>query len=619
MTWFFGIVAALVVLDGLRLRGRFLSLPRLTGAEGPVEADQPGVVAFTGPGVELDSATAASARELLEREGLEAVDLLPANARVADAMGLMAFVDPKTYRKSPLARGRSATAALIATPELAQRAELAPDSYPTGDAVAVFRAAARAKIYAPRAVDVALAPGMSAPALSPADRLGLIQAVFRRSTPAFLVLQLLMLLVIAAGAAWPGAWPAGLVALGAFHLQPLIATAGTGMRPRDLWPMVLFRLPLELWNWLRTATAPSRPAAEDPVEVRRPGYAELLARNPDRLFEPRSEVCPLCGSHSLSVRLRTTDLLQHKPGQFTIERCGDCGHMFQNPRLSLEGLDFYYKDFYDGLGENGADFFFGAMGGMYRKRANMVAEVDQSPGRWLDVGGGHGHFCVVAKDDFPDTEFEALDLSDSVDEAQRRGWVEDGHRGLFPDVAPTMAGHYDVVSMYHYLEHTRDPHAEIAAAYQALRGDGLLIIELPDPDSPMGRVLGRYWIPWFQPQHQHFVSVANLDKLLREHGFEPLEWHRSEAHQKNDLFGAVSLWLASLAPVGDMPWRPPLTALGRLRRRLVWTIGLPLVGLAQVGDFLLSPFLKATTSTNTYRVLARKSGASASGVIDAAA
>ena len=33
--------------------------------------------------------------------------------------------------------------------------------------------------------------------------------------------------------------------------------------------------------------------------------------------------------------------------------------MFQNPRLSLDGLDFYYKDFYDGLGEDGMEFVFG--------------------------------------------------------------------------------------------------------------------------------------------------------------------------------------------------------------------------------------------------------------------
>ena len=35
-----------------------------------------------------------------------------------------------------------------------------------------------------------------------------------------------------------------------------------------------------------------------------------------------------------------------------------------------------------------------------------------------------------------------------------------------------------------------------------------------EPESPFGRLLGRWWIPWFQPQHQHLLSVANLEREL---------------------------------------------------------------------------------------------------------
>src|SRR6266567_4088927 len=90
----------------------------------------------------------------------------------------------------------------------------------------------------------------------------------------------------------------------------------------------------------------SRSAA---VELRRPAYQADLAGGLDRLFEPRRTACPWCGSARLRERLRTTDLLQHKPGRFHLDRCQDCGHVFQNPRLSFAGLEFYYRDFYDGL------------------------------------------------------------------------------------------------------------------------------------------------------------------------------------------------------------------------------------------------------------------------------
>ena len=59
-----------------------------------------------------------------------------------------------------------------------------------------------------------------------------------------------------------------------------------------------------------------------------------------------------------------------------------------------------------------------------------------------------------------------------------------------------MAGAYDVVSMHHYLEHTREPLDELDAAATALVPGGHLLIELPDPESRFPLVVGRWWIPW---------------------------------------------------------------------------------------------------------------------------
>ena len=131
-------------------------------------------------------------------------------------------------------------------------------------------------------------------------------------------------------------------------------------------------------------------------------------------------------------------------------------HVFQNPRLSIEGLDFYYGDFYDGVGEEGLEAVFSSGRKSYDGR---VAIVDRhvEPNRWLDVGTGHGHFCLIAKGRWPGASFHGLDMTDSVEIAERRGWIETGHRGLFPEVAPGLADQYDVVSMHHYLEHTREP------------------------------------------------------------------------------------------------------------------------------------------------------------------
>ncbi|MGH4009264.1 MAG: methyltransferase domain-containing protein, partial [Pseudonocardiaceae bacterium] len=191
----------------------------------------------------------------------------------------------------------------------------------------------------------------------------------------------------------------------------------------------------------------------DLYELRRPYYQAELAGGVERFLEPRRDTCPWCGSTALSVRLRTSDLIQRKPGAFTLEQCGTCQHIFQNPRLTPAGLDFYYRDFYDGLGQELMEEAFSAAGQSYRGRVDMLKPFT-TPRAWLDVGAGHGHFCRLAREVWPDAEFDGLDQSVSVEEAQHRGWIDHGYRGEFVALAGELAGQYDVVSMHHYLEHT---------------------------------------------------------------------------------------------------------------------------------------------------------------------
>ncbi len=311
-------------------------------------------------------------------------------------------------------------------------------------------------------------------------------------------------------------------------------------------------------------------AARDALATAAAGAAASRPRPPvpvpppdDVLFEPRRDSCPWCGGAALVDRLDTTDLLQHKPGRFHLDECAGCGHVFQNPALSPAGLDHYYAEFYEGEGEEPWEFAFAAMGGAYRKRTDALARHTE-PRAWLDVGTGHGHFCLVARQRWPEATFDGLDLSESVEEAARRGWIDAGYRGLFPDLADSLSRSYDVVSMHHYLEHTRDPRLELAAAAKALEPGGHLMIEGPDVDCPWSRRLGPYWRCWFQPQHQHFVTCDNLVAALEGSGFDVVAVERGPATEGMDITSAVTFWVNRTAPDPRSPWRPPPGPGGRV-------------------------------------------------------
>ncbi|MFD3546787.1 class I SAM-dependent methyltransferase [Streptomyces sp. NPDC058655] len=352
----------------------------------------------------------------------------------------------------------------------------------------------------------------------------------------------------------------------------------------------------------------SRTARTLRVAALRAAYREELAEGTAVFFGPRARACPWCGSGRIGGHLRTTDLFQHKPGVFALDRCHDCGHLFQNPRLNERGLAFYYRDFYDGLGEERLGGVFGGRTASYRSRAVSVRPHLAGAAEWLDVGTGHGHFCESARAVLPAVAFDGLDRSDGAELAERAGRVRRGRRGTFPELAERLPGSYDVVSMFHYLEHCTDPQGELEAARTVLRPGGLLVIDVPDPESRFARLLGRWWLPWLQPQHLHLAPAANLRRRLAESGFTVLAEEHAQAHDAVDLVAAAWVALDAVAPREDLPWlSAPPGAWRRALRTAVLLAGVPLLLAATTLDRLVAgPLAGRLRLTNAYRLIARR-------------
>ncbi|MFF5488472.1 methyltransferase domain-containing protein [Streptomyces virginiae] len=594
----------------VRARRRLRAVPVLPPTP-PAAAGVPRAAEWrllTARGVEPDPATFLAACAYAEGEGLRVLDLLPADLPAERALGLLRLVDPARYRQDRLAAGRGAGFAVLATEEVLARAGVDPGG-PRPDPAELLALTRRLKEYAADATGLAIAPGLSCGGLGEAAGPARAAELRAQGLPpgALAAAQLGGLALLAGVAVRQGRW--GAAAAGLYWLQPSLVLGGrrSPLRPAGLGRATAARPLRSLGAGLRTAAAAGRDTPSDGAleAARAAAYREDLAAGIGRFLEPRRTDCPWCGSDRLTVQVRVPDLLQGKPGRFTLERCEECRHVFQNPRLSLEGLEFYYRDFYDGRGGEGTGVVFGTQGAAYRGRAEMLLP-HADPASWLDVGTGHGHFCNAARAVWPRTRFDGLDMGDGVREAERRGWVETGYLGQFPEFAAKLAGQYEVVSMYHYLEHTREPLAELDAAATVLAPGGFLAIELPDPQSRMARFVGPLWLPWFQPQHQHLMPAANLREALADRGFTVVAEEHGPAHQGNDFFGAVALAATRLSPDPDRPWGPGSTPRARLLAHVVRVVALPCFAAAVALDTVRSAVARRTDGGNAYRMLARK-------------
>jgi SAM-dependent methyltransferase len=607
MTWLFVAFAVLLVLGGLRRRRR---LSRLHVLAPSATAVDPAHLFWLAPGVSLDDAGRRAASAWAAAEELDALDLWPADLPASRLLALGGVIDPTRYRSLRLAWGMTAGHALLVSQELAERSGIAEPRTPAEFA----RAARGLKRYAPTGYDVAVCPGMHAQRSDPRRRSAALRELVGPLAPFLLALQGITIALAGLGFLW--SFAGGAAALAAYQLQPFVATLGSRLRPRDLALTVLLRTPLDALAWLQAVLLPkARADRKGTKDALRPIYAELLTGGTDRFLEPRRKTCPLCDGGSLGVHLRSPDVIQGKPGRFTLERCEDCGHVFQNPRLSPDGLFFYYRDCYDGLGAERYDAIFSAMQKAYVERARLL-QGRGIPRRWLDVGGGHGHFCCAAREVWPDARFDLLDVGEKVDEAERMGWADRAFRANLPEVAPSVAGEYDVVSMIHCLEHVFDPLAELRAARTALGSGGYLLVEIVNLDDPTSRLLGCWWYLWFQPQHLHLLSPANLDRLLHEAGFRVVErqWREAESTLGLRLLSgpftlAALLVLRRLGPDPRLPWRSKTGVLGRARRA-VWLVSPLLLVPAALGDLLVRPLvLRGRRGSWVLRVLAQASDA----------
>jgi len=604
-----GLAAAHVVeaIELRRRRARLESLPVPEPGSARVTSGKLEVVSVAGSAV--DDETLAGVGQEMEATGVQVVDLVPGDLPADRVLRLLRRVAPHRVGTDPYHTPGGAHEVVVLHPSLTGRAGSPADE--PRDRGRLVRRTVHAQRYAPTASAVRLAPRLRAAPSTPEQRWRELEELsapawpYAAAAPILVGLETAHLLAMTAGL-FVAPW-AAIAALATWSAQPALVLGGTSTS-RQQAPLLtgLQRLPHAWLDNLRTTVAGAR--ATRARAARRANVPVPVAPAADVLFEPRRAACPWCGSTDIVGRLDIGDLLQNKPGTFHLDECTACGHIFQNPALTVAGLDHFYEDAYDGIGEELAETSFAGLGAIYRSRVESLAR-QHEPRAWLDVGTGHAHFCLAARERWPELTIDGLDMSDTVEEAQRRGRIDTAYLGFFPEMADSLPRRYDVVSMHHYIEHTREPLRELEAAAKVVEPGGYFMIEMPDPASPWSRRLGRYWWQWGQPQHQHFVTCEEMVKAVEDVGFDVVSVERGPATMGGDLFNSIGLVLQQVARSPHLPWLPAPSAAHRAKRLALYTAAVPSLVVTKIADDVKDTLRRsrpASSAGNAYRLVARR-------------
>jgi SAM-dependent methyltransferase len=237
--------------------------------------------------------------------------------------------------------------------------------------------------------------------------------------------------------------------------------------------------------------------------------------------------CYLCGSSAFVPFITAEDDLTGKPGRFTFVTCVRCGLRYQNPRLTVEHVKSYYDDEYIAHRKKTdwgplTGFFNWAMDRHDRQKDKIVSRYVRLDERSdvLDVGCAVGTFLQKMRSRYgvraTGVDFKDLSANPSIDGVDFRC-------GLFYE-QDFGARRFDLVTMWHFLEHDYDPIRTLTTARDLLKPDGRLVIEVPRLDSTTFRLFGDRWPGLQAPQHTVLYDRTALLLAMDKAGLDVVEY-----------------------------------------------------------------------------------------------
>ena len=231
-----------------------------------------------------------------------------------------------------------------------------------------------------------------------------------------------------------------------------------------------------------------------------------------------SPICMLCGSGQA----------QRYPSKYmkgTLWRCLDCDLRFIFPHPQAEALKAVYnEDYYTSSNSNeqGYSDYNGDRPNIlrtFRRRVESLRRVVPDKARSLDVGCAYGFFLEAAAQAGWDPY--GIDISQHAIERARESLGERVWEGDFLEEELPVE-RYDVITMWDYLEHIRDPKANLAKVRRLLVDGGILALTTPDVGSLPARAFGHRWMGYKLDEHLVYFSRSTIRRLLEEAGFRVL-------------------------------------------------------------------------------------------------
>ena len=231
-----------------------------------------------------------------------------------------------------------------------------------------------------------------------------------------------------------------------------------------------------------------------------------------KFMERAESSCILCNSPKRE--------LLFQQGNWNVYRCSSCGLGLLDPQPSQNELYELYRSSYfhdqydDGLEPSSPEMAKRLSSESHRIRFFRGLK---KQGTVLDIGCGMGYFLNACRT--YGYNVEGVDISDDSASYVRESLNIPVRTG------PIESLHYesesiDIITMWHFLEHAADPRVYLKKAWQWLKPEGLLVIDVPNYEGTDAIKTWNKWKGWSLPYHLYHYTEKTLCDMLSKYGFK---------------------------------------------------------------------------------------------------
>lgn len=259
-------------------------------------------------------------------------------------------------------------------------------------------------------------------------------------------------------------------------------------------------------------------------------------------MEKAPEKCILCGEEEKT-------LLIEKP-PWAVYRCSSCGLGFLTPRPSKEEIQALYdqeycEEYFVEGGKPGTAEFKKRIG-LESSRIRFFRGLRKT-GRVLDIGCGYGYFLAACRE--KGYEVHGIEFS---------GWALKHATEVLG--IPVSVGNvsdidlpensFDVITMWHALEHVPEPDRVVRHVKRWLKKDGLFIVDVPNHEGTDAKMQWEDWVGWSLPYHYYHFTLGTLTELLKQCGLTVIkskDYHSEVIKMKLKRIPIISLFARLIA------------------------------------------------------------------------